>query len=374
MADSFLFIIRAFYSVFVILPEPDDSRYRRLFSFVLDCLVFACLLQVVINDCCTVYNFFGSYPFGFILSAMSGDFCSMGVRITLIRKSKLIVYAIRQMFSCQLASKIKKSEYATLIVAYCVCWAIPIAYIYRDIQYLRLEGGEEFSQRTILFGYYWNKTWVTFLAMFLKFIGAHQVYALPFCCVLLCYYACRLLTKAIKQTEKNLKWMRDLTELSSAFVETTRKLSKCLEDIETALSFLLMLLYCYLISCIFIVTTSMIRVWPKRFIPLEASSNILIFFVSLAAFFLLSMQAANVHNAAVDLKRTVYRSCAKLSFRIRNEDDNVRFLLLTMANAFEEKTVVTVWNLFDLNRSFILQTSGAVITYAIIIAQLGTTK
>lgn len=364
--NSIRIIRRALYTVFVFLPCDGDRKLQRYFSALLDYIVLFSLLYIICNDMFFAFRHF-PMPLGFVLSGLSGNFCSIGIRITLMKKRKLILRVIRQIITVHRVEYCK-TEGIYLFIAFCGCWIVPCLFYMNNAKNLS-ENGSKMIQRSAFFGTYNNNNWATFLALFIAFLTSQQLYALPGCCIVLCYYTCKLLTKSIKDIESKIKENTELKELFNSFREHTHKLSKCLEDVEAALSFLLFLLYWYLISCIFIVSTLMVQLWQRKGTFVMSMDLALITF-SLIAFYWLSFKARSIHKAANSLRKTVYRSCAKLFFQM--QDGNTQILLLTMADEFQEKTRITVWGFFALNGEFILQTSSAIVSYGVIIVQLGT--
>lgn len=372
-ADSLKVVIRAFYPVFVAFTFPKDNKQHQILSRLLNYAVFVFLFIVVANDIYLVFRTYKDNPLGIVISALSGDFCSVAIRITLMRNSHHILLAIHQISILREVSPLKKSKNVYFTIAFCGCWIVPCLMYLNGMKILMSKHGVQFMQITTFFGLYWNNALATCLAMFLKFIALTQVYALPSCCIVLCYYSCKLLTDAVKDIEHNLKINREPKELFFSFMEIVQKLSKCLNDIESALSLMLFLLYCYLMSCIFIVITLMIRIWPS---PSASErdrmiNNVTILTMSLLGFYLLSLQAAGVQDSAISLQRTIYSLYAKFPFATCKRNSGSCFLFLMVADELQEKFHVTVWGIFPLNRRFILQTTGAMLSYGIIISQLG---
>lgn len=371
--NSLRVIFRGFYPVFIVFATSEDSKQRQILCRLLNYVVFVFLSTVVANDIYLVYKTYSYNPLGIIISALSGDFSSIAIRILLMRNRQYILLAIRQIIILHGILPLKKSENGYVTIAFCGCWIVPCLMYINCIKLLISKHGVQVIQMTTIFGLYWKNALATCLAMFLRFIALTQVYALPSCCVVLCYYSCKLLTDAIKDIERNIKINGEPKELFSSFIVITQKLSKCLKYIEAALSLMLFLLYCYLMSCIFIVITLMIRVWPTESEQDRIINNITKLTMSLLGFYLLSLQAAGVHDSAVKLQRTIYSLYAKFPFATCKRNTGSYVLLLTMADELE-KFHITVWGIFPLNRRFILQTTGAMLSYGIIISQLGLRK
>lgn len=87
------------------------------------------------------------------------------------------------------------------------------------------------------FGRYYDNYLAAFLAIFLRFLRCTQMSAFPVCCVVLCSYVCKLLSETVNNIEKNIKMQREVREMFYYFSVMSQNISKCLEEIETALLF-----------------------------------------------------------------------------------------------------------------------------------------
>lgn len=162
-------------------------------------------------------------------------------RTIFIKNGHKITAAFRQINTLYLTLLRKKFSNLCVVFAFVVCWIIPNT-IYT----------------TTFFQLYSKNLSSTYLTDMLRFFPhfLSQREALPYYCIVLCCYVFKLLTELLKQIEIDIKMKQEFQEIFCYFIGMKRKLSKSLEDVKAAFSFLLFLLYCYLISNIFVLVTS----------------------------------------------------------------------------------------------------------------------
>lgn len=364
-------VITAFYPLFFIFTTPKDGKCRIALSLLLNFLFCVYSLNLIVKNVYLAY--FEAAPIGFVLSIVSGNIFSIVIRIILVKKSQLILFAIRQIFILHRNSQLKTIGNVYIIITFCTCWWIPFIMCFDTFKMLFSKGGVQFIQMKNLYGLNSKNTSTIFLEVLLRFMHGIQAYAVPECCAVLCCFIFKYLTDAIKYIEKNIKVKQEIREIYYYLMDRTQKVSKCLEEIETAFSLMLLLLYCNLTSRIFTAMTSIISAWPKMLERDKAIEDINILIMSLVRFYLLSFQAASVHDSALSLRKTIYNLCTKFPFSICSQNCGGCFLLL-MADELERKIQINVWGLFSLNRGFIIQSSSVILTYGIIISQLGYTQ
>ncbi|GFR04638.1 uncharacterized protein TNCT_229371 [Trichonephila clavata] len=370
-------IVRSFYFICIILPDSEkESKLRRISARILDIFIVSYLIFLICSDLSLSVFELNSAPFGFIIAALSGDFCSLSIRLVLIFKRQRIANMLQNIFSLYRKLEMKnkaKWHGGSLIIVFTASWIIPLLLFTKNILFVILtEDGIKISQKTLFFGNHTRGKWIFGIVFLFNVLLNQQLYALPGFSVGLCYYSYKILTLIIQKMDRNLKKKTEINSLFTSYLEFDEKITNCIKEIENALSLMLLFLYTYLISCIFIVVTLLIRSTPHMKITEYMLFNVATFIVAFAAFYALSFQSVNVHRAAVEIERTVYKMCSKMSSSVNKKGDAVRFLLLTTCDTFSSKVLISGWGLFVLNQNFILQTTGAIISYGTIIAQLGS--
>ncbi|GFY66773.1 uncharacterized protein TNIN_376151 [Trichonephila inaurata madagascariensis] len=104
------------------------------------------------------------------------------------------------------------------------------------------------------------------------------------------------------------------------------------------------------------------------FIPLI--TEVISLNVAIFTFLLLNLSAASVHDAAVTVRKLVFQTVANEA----SSDENESSLMLKVASDFPSKCVVTGWKLFQCKRGIVLKIAGAVVTYGIIVTQIGPSE
>ncbi|GBM19755.1 hypothetical protein AVEN_901-1 [Araneus ventricosus] len=368
-------IVRSFYSVCIVLPYSDDeSKLRQNVSKIVDTLIVVFLFYAIWTDLYLAFYETNGVPFGYIIAALSGNLCSLFIRLVLIAKRLCIAKTLRNVFTLyrKLETERDIKWYGeSLISAFAAIWIIPmIMYIKSAIYAVTDKGSREF-QTNLLFGYNSQNNWGIMCVLLINLFLNQQIYAMPGYAAGLCYYTYKIMTAVIQNVQKNLKRKSNLGSLYNAYIHLSSKVIVCIDDLEHALSLLLFLLYTYIISFIFIIVTLLIRIVPQNFRSGYVLINFIIVFIAFVAFFCLSFQSVNVHKASVRIGRTIHRMCSEICWPTDENEDAVRFLLLTASDTFPTKVLITGWSMFDLNQDFILQTTGAIVSYGILVSQLG---
>lgn len=96
----------------------------------------------------------------------------------------------------------------------------------------------------------------------------------------------------------------------------------------------------------------------------------MLIFIAMLSFYVFTVHSGYVHDSAINLKRIIYNYSTKLSFFTCNQNSGISFLFFTMANVLEEKFQLIALVLFSLNWSFILESTGEMLTYSVIIWQI----
>ena len=364
-------LIKVFYTVFVLFVDAESSKYTHVFIALLNFVIISCSLFSAANEVEQIFTKTDIFPPGYLVTAMSFIFLSVSIRITLIKKFQIILFVIRQIKVLYRVSSCERSYNMLILFAFFACWIFPAELYFNYIKILLAEDGVHTIQMITFFGGHWKNPLATSLALLIRFIAVSQTFALPGYCVVLCSYVCKILTQAIKEAERSIKIKSELEEIFCCLNRFTRKISKCLEQVETALSFMMFLLCLYLITLIFTAITLIFGARMEKYREDTFISGIIMLTMSLLGFYLLSFQASCVQDSGLRLKNTIYSSIAKIPYSICNRNGGGCFLLLSMANELEHKLQITVWGFFTISRCFILEATGAILSYGIIVSQFG---
>ncbi|GIY67984.1 uncharacterized protein CEXT_140621 [Caerostris extrusa] len=261
-----------------------------------------------------------------------------------------------------------------LFAVFVISWILPSILFEKSVIFDLTEGRSQLSQIYLFFGNDVHEKWSVALILIINFLLNQQIYALPGFCVGLCFYSYKILAVIVQKVDKILKKKSDLNTLFVTYLNLTKKVTKCVHDIENALSLLLLFLYSYIVSCIFIVITLLFKVPPHMIFTQYVLINAITLVITLMAFYAVSIQAVSVNRASVQVERTIHKMCSNMLWPTDEKEDAVRIVLLIASDEFSSKILITGYNLFSLNQNFVLQTTGAIISYGTVIAQLGTQK
>ncbi|GIY11607.1 uncharacterized protein CDAR_164621 [Caerostris darwini] len=368
----------SFYFVFVILPDAErESKLRQNFARFLDCFVVGFLIYLISCDMYLASRDLKDAPFGFMIFASIGDFTSLFMRVVLIRKRRCIGRMLRKTFALyrELDSSDKIRWHGKrLFAVFVISWILPSILFAKSVIFDMSEGRSQLSQIYLFFGNDVHEKWSVALILIINFLLNQQIYVLPGFCVGLCFYSYNILAVIVQKVEKVLKKKSDLNTLFDMYLNLTQKVTKCVNDIEHALSLLLLFVYSYIVSCIFIVITLLFKVPPHMIFTQYVLINAITLVVTLMAFYAVSIQAVSVNKASVQVGRTIHNMCSNMLWPTDEKEDAVRIVLLIASDEFSSKILITGYNLFSLNQNFVLQTTGAIISYGTVIAQLGTQK
>ncbi|GBM36369.1 hypothetical protein AVEN_1256-1 [Araneus ventricosus] len=185
--------------------------------------------------------------------------------------------------------------------------------------------------------------------------------------VVLCWYLFGLLKRIVISFVDKAQEEHDLESLYKSYLKFSKTICRCISLSEQALSLLLLLLYGFMIFSIFNVTTFFVRVNFSRLPTSMVINQVTVLLVMITGFCFLSFQAIAVHDAAVKVKDSICEAVSKSD----SLDFEIKCLLLTMVTEFPSKVFVTGWGLFSLKRNFLKSTTSGILTYAVLLAQIG---
>lgn len=214
-----------------------------------------------------------------------------------------------------------------------------------------------------------SKLWIHGVAIIVRIMHILFCRSLPLLAVILCTFVFSWLKDINKNFLTRLKDNIDRsssTKLFSDFTTFYRRITKISEQAEKSLSLISFLLYGYILSCTFSVTSFLVTNHGGT--DVTAVIYQLITLVEIVVcFIILSMRAANVNESAVEVKNIIHTLPSKQI----DYNPSLTATLLQLANNFGSEICMTGWGLFIINRSFILTTVGVVVSYGVILFQIG---
>ncbi|GIY73648.1 uncharacterized protein CDAR_186581 [Caerostris darwini] len=193
----------------------------------------------------------------------------------------------------------------------------------------------------------------------------------PLLTMILCVFVFTRLRDINRNFLAQLQSSMDMNMPTKLFTDYTKlygRITKTVEKVEKTFSLISFFLYGYMLSCVFSITSYMITRLPGSSYASGILFQAATFIEIVACFIFLSIRAANVNESAVEVKNLIHSLPAKRF----DFNPNLTATLLQLANNFASEVCVTGWGLFMINRGFILTTAGVVVTYGVILVQLGS--
>lgn len=361
------FVTKVFYIVFFSFSSHCNSKIKEFLSKFFEHGTTLIVAYVILSDLFSIYNVIDILPMGLTFSSLVTDFCSFTIRIVLLYKKKSMMLAmnfIQENYS-SFCKRNVRSRRLKLLIAFSACFVMPIMdYVY----VITICFENTFYVQDFLFG--WspeNHETACYILFCINVVTMNQQYALPGFAVVLCCYIFGVIRRFVDEFGRQLNLRNDIQDIQF-YIKYSRIIYTCIEKLEDSFSILLVFLFGYMIFSIFNVTTFLVRInYEKTDFFEDILSNFITLIMLLPAFFIMSLRATSINDAAVRVKRTVNELVAKLDVSEQAQSN----LLLQMADDFSDRVVVTGWGFFALKRSFIQGTAGVMITYSIVLSQLG---
>lgn len=160
----------------------------------------------------------------------------------------------------------------------------------------------------------------------------------------------------------------------SSYLNYYNRISQSVAEIDNVLSPCVLLLYGLMVSGQFYTLTVLISKDTEPTSLTTVLQNITVFLLTSAAFLVVTLCASKVTEVFEDAKR----SLQKLSEKISSSDEKVfggsnisNTYLILISILSGSHLSFTGWKMFNINRSFILTTMGVMISYGVIVVQIG---
>lgn len=223
--------------------------------------------------------------------------------------------------------------------------------------------------------------WMYYLFMFLVPVKMYFAYGVS---VLILIFCCSVFTivrriisafyDSIKRYSRESSRVMLTNKMLSSYLSFYNRITQCIAEIDQVLSPCVLLLYGLMISGQFYTLTVLISEDTERTSLTTVLHNLIVFFLTTAAFLVVTLTASKITEVSEDIKR----SLQKLSENVTSNDEiifsgngisNTYLILLSTLNG--SHLSFTGWKMFNINRSFILTTMGVMISYGVIIVQIG---
>ncbi|KAF8766463.1 hypothetical protein HNY73_019522 [Argiope bruennichi] len=368
-----MLITKIFYIVSLILPAEFQQKPLRVhWRRTLEYGVTFILIVYVIGDFRSLFGALWYLPIGLAFSQIFTNIFALTLRITLLVKRNSI-YSLMlclQDVHSNLESKMILNQRSQLMAGIFICYILPtISSSYAAI--LCNADPEEdlkFYLEDTFFGWSADNDWINCVVFLsIDHFTSNQEFVQTGLIVVLCWYLFRILKRIVASFMDKSQKEHDVESLYKSFLEFSETIYRCISLSEQALSLLLLIIYGFMIFSIFNVTTFLVSVNYSRLPTSMLVNQVAMLSVMITGFYFLSFQAIAVHDAAVKVKDSICDAISKSD----SSDSEIKSLLLMIAEEFPTKVVATGWGLFSLKRNFLKRTTSGIVTYAILLAQIG---
>ncbi|GBO41015.1 hypothetical protein AVEN_162678-1 [Araneus ventricosus] len=367
-----VFIARMFCLVALVFP----IKARKAFSYDLlqACLHYGATIFLgvyVIGDFRNIYRLLWNIPVGLTFCAFFTDIFSITIRITLLCKRQSILSTITylQAVHSTLQHDKDSSKISQLAIGVIISCTFPSALLWYTVT-LCYKGNEKVLTHYVkytFFGWSADNKWTNcLLFVIVDHLLTLQQHVLSGFLMVLCWYLFELLKQIIESFLITSQQENDLEQLCKAYLKYSKTILNCMSYMEQSLSLLLILVYIYMVSTMFSVTTYLMRANLSVSPLLMVASQVILLFVILIGFYATSFQAVAVYDVAIKVKNCIYEIVSKSD----SEDYDMKCLLLTMAADFPSRVAIKVGGLFYLKRNFLQKTTSGIVTYAVLLSQL----
>ncbi|XP_071042862.1 gustatory receptor for sugar taste 64f-like [Parasteatoda tepidariorum] len=215
-----------------------------------------------------------------------------------------------------------------------------------------------------------SKPWLISLILFLRVANILMCNCFPLMVMVICTFVFTRIRDINLSFLENLQKSLDMNLPAKLFSDYTilyGKITNIIEKVEKTYSLISFFLYGYMLSSVFAITSKMVTTSSNSMNAASIIYQIASFFEIVVCFIFLSVRAASVNESAIEVKNVIHSLPAKRF----DFSPNLTATLLQLANNFASEVCITGWGLFMINRGFILTTAGVVVTYGVILVQLG---
>ncbi|KAF8795907.1 hypothetical protein HNY73_000354 [Argiope bruennichi] len=317
----------------------------------------------------------GTIPVGLTFAAFCTDFFSITIRVTLLYKRHSILSTITylQAVYSSLEHVKNSNKMSQLALGVIISCTFPSVLLWYTVT-LCYTGNEKILKhyiKYVIFGWSADNKWINcFVFVIVDHLLTLQQHVLSGFLIVLFWYLFELLKQIIGSFLFTSQQENDLEDLCKAYLKYSKTIVNCISSVEQSLSLLLILLYIYMVSTMFSVTTYLMRANLSVSPIAMVASQIILLLVIIIGFYVTSFQAKAVYDTAIKVKNCIYEMVS----RSDSEDYDMKCLLLTMAEEFPSRVAIKVGGLFYLKRSFLQKTTSGILTYAVLLSQLEQQK
>ncbi|GIX88774.1 uncharacterized protein CDAR_165231 [Caerostris darwini] len=365
-------LFRMFY--FVGLVFPVDLKWTFSKALLHKLLEHGATLFLIIHTAGDFYSLFkliSKLPIGLTCTSLFSNIFSISLRLTLLQKRRAILSLMNHLQNVDSNSLFNKrvSRRGPIIAGICTCYIFPGFIMWFVISLCYQESKKvTFYMEDAFFGWSSSKDWANCIILItLDHLIQNQQHILSGFLIILIWYSLGLVKRNVGSFTTEAQRTNDVEVLFKSYLLYSSNVFECMCLMEQAFSLLLLLVFAFVLFSMFNVTTFLMTVTFAN-VPISLLiGQVVLLCVTMTGFYVASFQAVAVHDAAIEVRNSIHKVVSKSD----SADYKTKCLLLAMASNFPSKVVVTGWGLFALKRGFLKKTTSGIVTYAVLLSQLG---
>ncbi|GBL88075.1 hypothetical protein AVEN_133727-1 [Araneus ventricosus] len=384
LSEDLNFLFKVLLLAGLVFP-PLNSRKQKLkwFAKLFEAIVHLCAIFIIVVNIFFWQRRYSSVTLHF--STTLTIFLAIAVRFSLCLVRKKIPQMARNLvllYDDVTWNKQHKSlKYGMMLSCFLPLILSVIASIL-DVYHIQAERAKE--EHSIQFiikvkGMTNYQSWVYYMFLFLVPIKMYYAYGVSVIIFIMCcevYTIAKRIVVALNEQIENHDNSRFLitSRTLNGYLNFYNRLNQTIAEIDDVLSPCVLLLYGLMVSGQFYTLTVLISQDTETVSLPTGFQNVIVFLLTTVAFLVVTLIASQVTEVAENVKRSLY----KLADSVVNNDEltvnekeatNSYLVLIAILNG--SQLSFTGWKMFNINRSFILTTMGVMISYGVIIVQIG---
>ncbi|GIY45282.1 uncharacterized protein CDAR_112261 [Caerostris darwini] len=319
---------------------------------------------------------------GLSISLSSGTIIIVALRLILLINLKLIRQSVKMSYDllCTMHQNRCPSVMPCIFFSFGICIAISMVFIGIFLYNSDTESSMGGYKDYFFFGWLPSKTNRTamvlfyILASFLECMDMVTMYTFPGMVLILCTYQFSIISELNKALARRIKDSYSMKEAIEEYLTFYAEVQLVMKISERAISPIVFFVYAYILSCLYQVTGALVTIFFNIHVIVDRLELficvVLLLFGGVASFLSLTVHTSRINQSAILVRRNIF------SLLFKNQGQNVDFdtlyVILLIADNYPHQIVVTGWGFFPLDGDFALKAIGAIITYAMIMAQISS--
>ncbi|GFS35252.1 uncharacterized protein NPIL_570381 [Nephila pilipes] len=383
LSEDFNLLFKAFLLAGLVFP-PLNAKKQKLkwYAKVFEAAVHLCAISIIFVNMFFWQRRYRSVTLHFSTSLTI--FLAISVRFVLCLVRRKIPYMARNLvllYDDIMGNKPHKSLRNKIMLGFCVPVLLTIIASVLDFYHIQAERAKD--EHSILFVIKSNgkgcQAWMYYMLLVLVPIKMYYAYGVSVTIFIPCVVVYTVAKRVVLALDEQIRSHDD-----SRFIVTNRsinvylsfynRLSRTIAEIDDVISPCVLLLYGLMVSGQFYTLTVLISKDTEPTSLTTVLHNVIVFLLTSGAFLLITLTASQVTEIAENIKRSLYNLADNITNNGEiaiSEKDVTNSYLILIAILNGSQLTFTGWKMFNINRSFILTTMGVMISYGVIIIQIG---